>query len=98
MLHFNKKIILEFQKQILFKMNKMLYKMERVENILYGFEEKITKKFTNEVEESHIQFPLITLSDLNNFEEQLQESQFKNKVVYLPFDYFIFVSDKNCKI
>ncbi|KMQ84179.1 anaerobic ntp large subunit [Lasius niger] len=69
----------EFQKQALFKLNIILYKMERMENILYGFENK--NKFTNEIEESDIQFPLVTVSDLNNFEEQLQESQFKNKVV-----------------
>lgn len=54
--------------------------MDRMEDILYRFyEEKI--KCTNEIEESDIQFPLVTLSDLNNLEEQLQESQFKNKVV-----------------
>lgn len=78
MQNFYKKIVSEFQKQAVFKLNKILYKkMERMENILYGFENK--NKFTNEIEESDIQFPLV--SDLNNFEEQLQESQFKNKVV-----------------
>ncbi|KMQ89708.1 hypothetical protein RF55_10634, partial [Lasius niger] len=71
----------EFKKQVLFKLNKILYKVERLENILNGFEERIQFRNNEIDEECDIQFPLVSLQDLTNFEEQLQESQFKNKVL-----------------
>lgn len=68
-------------KQVLLKLNKILYKMDRFENNLHALEAKIQLKDNEIDEECNIQFPLVSLQDLNNFEEQLQESQFKNKVV-----------------
>lgn len=55
--------------------------METYENMLYTFEEKLQFKYNEIDEEYDIQFPLVSLQDLNNFEEQLQNSQFKQKVV-----------------
>lgn len=74
-------MVSEFQKQVLFKLNKMLYKMDRIDSKLHVFEENIQFKDNEIGEECNIQFPLISLQELNNFEDQLQESQFKQKVV-----------------
>lgn len=54
--------------------------MDRFENMLHVLEERI--QFKDEIGiECNIQLPLVSLQDLNNFEEQLQESQFKNTVI-----------------
>ncbi|KAM0734810.1 hypothetical protein ACS0PU_011629 [Formica fusca] len=71
----------ELMKQVLLKLNKILHKMDRFENMLHVLEEKIQFKDNEIGIECNIQFPLVSLQDLNNFEEQLQESQFKNTVV-----------------
>jgi len=55
--------------------------MDRCENMLNIFEEKIQFKDNEDNEECNIQFPLISIQDLTNFEEQLQDSKFKQKVV-----------------
>lgn len=68
-------------KQVLLKLNKILHKMDRFENMLHVLEEKIQFKDNEIGIECNIQFPLVSLQDLNNFEEQLQESQFKNTAV-----------------
>jgi hypothetical protein len=55
--------------------------MDRFENMLHVLEEKIQFKDTEIGEEYNFQFPLNTLEDLNNFEEQLKNLEFKQKVV-----------------
>jgi len=76
-----KLFISEFRKQVLLKLNKLLYKMDKCENILNVFEEKIQFRDNEDNEECNIQFPLISMQDLTNFEEQLQDSKFKQNVV-----------------
>lgn len=71
----------EFNKQVLLKLNKILYKVDRLENSLKTLEEKIQFKDNDPEEEYDIQFPLLSVEDLKKFEEQLQESHLKHKVV-----------------
>lgn len=54
--------------------------MDTFENILRAFEEKIQFKDNRMGEECDMQ-QLASLQDLSNFEEQLQESQFRHKVI-----------------
>lgn len=78
----------EFQKQVLLKLNKILYKMDRFENMQHILMENTRFKDNEVNEEFNIELPLLSLEDLNNFEQQLQESQFRNKVVchyIIPF-------------
>lgn len=55
--------------------------MDRMENTLNVFDEKLQHKDNEIGEECNIQLPLISIQDMHNFEEQLQESQFKQNVV-----------------
>lgn len=76
-----KKIFSEFKKQVIGKLNKILYRTDAIENKLHQLENDIQFQDIDNSEECDIQFPLETLQDLNNFEELLQESQFKQKMV-----------------
>jgi len=64
------------------KLNRILYKLDTIENKLEIFQEKI--QYQNQssiIQENNIQFPICTLSELTLFEEQLQEMRFKEDVV-----------------
>lgn len=72
----------EFKKLMLGKLNRILYKLDTIENKLEIFQEKI--QYQNQssiIQEENIQFPICTLSELTLFEEQLQEMKFKEDVV-----------------
>jgi len=45
--------------------------MNKCENMLNVFEEKIQFKYDEDNEECNIQFPLISIQDLTNFEEHV---------------------------
>ncbi|XP_024891389.1 uncharacterized protein LOC112467138 [Temnothorax curvispinosus] len=49
--------------------------------MLNAFDEKLQFKDNEINDECDVQFPLQSLEDLNEFEQQLQESQFKQKVL-----------------
>lgn len=55
--------------------------MDRFENMQYILMENARFKDNEIDEECNIGLPLLSLEDLNNFEMQLQEPQFKNRVV-----------------
>lgn len=76
-----KKLFSEFKKQVIGKLNKILYRTDAIENKLHQLENDIQFQDIDNSEECDIQFPLETLQDLNNFEELLQESQFKQEMV-----------------
>lgn len=72
----------EFKKLMLGKLNRILFKLDTIENKLEIFQEKI--QYQNQssiIQEENIQFPICTLSELTLFEEQLQEMKFKEDVV-----------------
>ncbi|XP_077265252.1 uncharacterized protein LOC143899128 [Temnothorax americanus] len=71
----------EFKRRILYKLNKILFNQERFEIMLNAFDEKLQFKDNEINDECDVQFPLQSLEDLNEFEQQLQESQFKQKVL-----------------
>lgn len=72
----------EFKKLMLGKLNRILYKLDTIENKLEIFQEKIQYQNQSSIlQENNIQFPICTLSELILFEEQLQEMRFKEDVV-----------------
>lgn len=72
----------EFKKQIVFKLNKVLYKLDTMQNKINLLEQKISHPI-NINEELDIQLPILSQEELQLFEEQLGEEIFKNKVVLL---------------
>lgn len=71
--------ILEFKKQVLRKLNNIIYKIGILERKIDIFEEKQTSDDIDQ--EYDIQLPISTVDDLASFEEQLQQINFKNAVV-----------------
>lgn len=58
------------------KLNKILYKLDAVENKINILEEKMTSYSIDMNEKCNIQFPLLSLSELTYFEGQLEEEKF----------------------
>lgn len=73
----------EFKKQIIGKLNKILYKLDGIEIKINMLEEKM--QFSchsyDGQDECDIHFPISTLTELISFEDQLQEIEFKDKVL-----------------
>ncbi|XP_011858099.1 PREDICTED: uncharacterized protein LOC105555682 isoform X2 [Vollenhovia emeryi] len=82
----------EFKKQIIGKLNKILYKLDNIENRINMTEEKMQFSYhTYDNDESDIHFPISTLTELISFEDQLQNTKFKDKVLNI----FKFVGGVN---
>lgn len=77
-----KYLLSEFKKRIVFKLNKVLYKLDTMQNKINLLEQKISHPI-NINEELDIQLPILSQEELQLFEEQLGEEIFKNKVVLL---------------
>ena len=73
--------ISDLTKQIIGKINKVLYKLDNIENRFDILEEKIQPSRHYNDSEYDIQFPISTFTELINFEEQIKEATFKDKVV-----------------
>ncbi|KMQ86083.1 hypothetical protein RF55_15045, partial [Lasius niger] len=74
---------MEFKKIMLGKLNRILFKLDNIENKLEMLEEKVIQ-FRNQSciqENNNIQFPICTLAVLTVFEEQLQDTRFKEDVL-----------------
>lgn len=70
----------EFKRQMLTKLNKILYKLDVVEHKLIILENKMTSS-TYIDEECDTQFPFSLTTQLTLFEQQLEETVFKNQMV-----------------
>lgn len=70
---------------MLFKLNKVLYKLDTIQNKITLLEEKISHPI-NISEESNIQLPISSQEELQLFEDQLEEEKFKNQVVCTIFN------------
>ncbi|KAM0728587.1 hypothetical protein ACS0PU_004842 [Formica fusca] len=71
--------IYDFKKHILWKLNKVLYKLDAIENRLDRLQEKeqSSNQFCN-IQEIDILLPIRTIADLTSFEEQLKERKFQD--------------------
>lgn len=75
-------LISDFKKHILWKLNKVLYKLDAIENRLDRLQEKeqSSNQFCN-IQEIDILLLIRTIADLTSFEEQLKERKFQDDVV-----------------
>lgn len=72
----------EFKKLIITKVNRILYKLDVIDNRLNMLEEKMHfSRHSYVSQECDIHFPISTLIELTSFEEQLQEIKFKDEVL-----------------
>lgn len=72
----------EFKKVMLGKLNRILYKLDTIENKFEILQEKV--QYRNQsyiIQNNNIQFPICTLPELTLFEEQLQDMRFKEDVL-----------------
>lgn len=68
---------------MLSKLNRILFKLDTIENKFEILEQKVIQhknQFCIQ-ENNNIQFPICTLAELTFFEEQLQDTRFKEDVV-----------------
>jgi len=74
-------LISDFKKNVLWKLNKILYKLNTVESRLDMLQEK--EQFSNQfcIQEIDILFPICTIVNLTSLEEQLKERKFQDDVV-----------------
>jgi len=72
----------DFKKLIVWKLNKILYKLDTIENRLDILQEKgqSSNQFCN-IQEIDILLPICTIADLTSFEEQLKEIKFQDDVL-----------------
>lgn len=69
------------------KLNKILYKLDVIENKVNIVEEKMTSTYIDE--ECNIELPLLSTAQLALFEGQLEETVFKNHVVRYYISYLL---------
>jgi len=74
-------LISDFKKNVLWKLNKILYKLNTIESRLDMLQEK--EQFSNQfcIQEIDILFPIYTIVNLTSLEEQLKERKFQDDVV-----------------
>lgn len=79
--------ILEFQKEIFRRFNKIESKLDRIDGRLQIFEEKIDKGITEKNDylkvEELVSLPLQTVDDMAKLESDLQDDNFFNNMVSL---------------
>lgn len=71
----------DFKKQTIYKLNKILYKLDTMQNKMNLLEEKMLYPVNADEEFINVQLPISLYEDLLLFEEQLSEERFKNKLI-----------------
>lgn len=71
----------DFKKNILWKLNKILYQLNNIENRVMGISQEKSYEFCNNPEIDNL-FPICTMFDLISFEEKLEERKFQDNVLH----------------
>jgi len=69
---------------VFYKLNKVLYKLDTIQNKMNLLEEKMLYPMNVE-DDFNVQFPFSQYEELKLFDEQLNEERFKNHVVCIIF-------------
>lgn len=71
-------------------MNKMLYKLDTIENKVNSIETLLSSTSTTTTKIYNFELPITSLIELMHFEDELKDQQFKNQTIYFSFfNYFV---------